>query len=92
MAAPLVLRLGRISEELTAEVGTYPYLRMVGGLLMAGGAGNNLQIIGGTIYQIALASLLWDKPSAWDSGVASWGTSWDVVGNGTWDAGAATWT
>jgi len=60
MPQPLVLRLGRIAEEIPAEAGTYPLLRLVDGRLVAGGSGINLYLSGGRISQVASTGLYVD--------------------------------
>ena len=68
----LVLRQGRISEELAGEAGVYPRLRLLAGRLMAGISGADLQIIAGRITQMP-SSVPWDEPT-WD---AAWSVGWD---------------
>jgi hypothetical protein len=80
MPQPLVLRLGRIAEEIPAEAGTYPLLRLVAGRLVAGGPGADLAFVGGRIAQQAVAG-----DSMWDSGLTTWEypVTWT---DATWDA------
>ena len=53
MPQPLVLRQGRVAQELPAEAGVYPKLRIVGGGLVAGGAGLDLYYAGRRLTQVA---------------------------------------
>lgn len=105
MPQPLVLRLGRIAEEIPAEAGTYPLLRMVAGRLVAGGSGLDLFFSGGRFSQTAVAPIIgdwdagatpWDRRAVWldadwDSGATPWNgpTPWDVLDK--WDGGATPW-
>lgn len=93
MPYPLVLKQGRVSEELPTEVGENPYLRYSGGGLMAGGAGLFLYLVDGAITQLpSFEGVFWDALAQWDSGAASWGADWDFYGGAVWDGDAATWS
>ncbi len=75
MVYPLVLKAGEIVEEVPAEAGVYPKLRINSGNLIAGGAGNNLRIINGLISEYT-SLVIWDQnlgtPSYWDDGLTEW--------------------
>lgn len=93
----LVLKNGRISEELEGEEGVYPQLGLLNGYLVAGNTGLlTIKVIAGYLTQIAVSpgGVLWDTqgPSIWDAGAASWGTNWDVLVEAVWDAGASAWS
>lgn len=83
MPQPLVLRHGRISEQLAGEEGVYPLLRLVAGRLVAGGSGTDLCFLAGRMAEIAAAvggmwdggTTLWDGPTTWVD--ATWDATWD---------------
>lgn len=71
MSYPLVLINGVISEEPFNQIGVYPRLKISTGILRAGGAGNSLYLINGSIVEVS--GIVWDSgASTWDSGVSVW--------------------
>lgn len=81
----LVLRQGSVAEEIPAEIGVYPRLRIVDGQWTAGGAGADLYLINGTIYCVTTPSDLYVEPDYWADDYAEGDTVY--IDDGYWDAG-----
>lgn len=98
MPYPLVLINGIISEEPQDQIGVFPKLGLLNGVLVAG---NNsllsLKIVNGVISQLISSpgGVVWDlnsPVSIWDTGGSTWGTDWDVLEEAIWDVGTSTWS